>query len=136
MLNALYRAAGAFMILLAVAILTAFLAMQVSDTAAEADITPTVWRVLNVFLIAALVAIIVDALARKRAIANEEHVSREYVESNVALYYAAALLIILAWNWAGFEFVEPPNDNTIAWLFIDGTAPLLLAARGIRFLRR
>ena len=134
--NALYRAAGVFILLLAVVLLIVFPATQVFDARGEADITLPLWRAIGVLLIVALVIVIVDALARKRAIANEEHVTREYLESNVALYYGAALLIVLVWNWAAFEFVDPPNDTTVGWLFVDGTGPLLLAARGIRFLRR
>ena len=125
------------MLLVAVAVAAHFLATQLYDPTLE-DTALTVWRVLDPLMVIGVVAALIAAFARKRALdagTDEQSVSREYLSANVAFYYSAVLLIVLLYNWFGMEFADPPNDVALVWIWIDTTLPVLLAASGVRLLR-
>ena len=88
-------------------------------------------------MVAGVAMALIAACCRKRKLdsTDEQPVSREYLSANVTFYYAAALLIVLLYNWFGVEFAEPSNDVALVWILIDTTLPILLAVSGIRLLR-
>ena len=136
-MTALKRLAAGYMLLLAVAVAAHFVATQLYDPTLEGA-GLTVWRILDPLMVAGVVMALIAASARKRHLdANtaDRSVSREYIETNVTLYYSAGLLLVLLWNWLGIEWVDPPNDNGLVWILIDATLPLLLASTAIRLLR-
>ena len=131
---ALRRVAAIYMLLVAAAVAVHFLATQLYPPA-WGDEASTAWRILDPLMVLGVVAVLVDAVARKCRLAAGSAVDREYLETNFTFYFSAMLLLLLLWNWFGFEWVEPRNDQALVWMLIDATLPLLLAARGIRLLR-
>ena len=131
------RLVAVYMLLVALAVAAHFLVGQFYDPMLEGAAL-TVWRVLDPLMVIGVVAALIYACARKRALnadAGEQPVSREYLSANVAFYYSAALFIALLYNWFGVEFSDPPNDVALVWIWINTTFPILLAASGVRLLR-
>ena len=131
------RLVAVYMLLVALAVAAHFLVVQFYDPMLEGTAL-TVWRVLDPLMVIGVVAALIYACARKRALnadAGEQPVSREYLSANVAFYYSAALFIALLYNWFGVEFSDPPNDVALVWIWINTTFPILLAASGVRLLR-
>ena len=99
-----------------------------------------VWDILNYFMAAAAITLMVVHYQRKRefdARGSNGSITREYLEVNLAAYGAILLAIFFLWNWfdnlfvgGGFAFVtdEPQSDTRlIFWGLLD---PLLVIAYG------
>ena len=135
-MSVITRAAGLYMLLIAVAVAANFLGSQFYDPTLEGT-AATAWRILDPLMVLGLAAVLINSYARKRRQNSDidKSVTREYLEANFVFYYSAALLLALLWNWFGFQWVEPSNDVGLVWTLIDTTLPLLLASTGIRLLR-
>ena len=133
-MNVLKILAGCYMLLVAAAVAVHFLGTQLYGQASESAVV-TVWRILDPLMVVGVVAVLIDAFGRKRRLAPGQPVDRDFLETNFTFYFSAMLLLLLLWNWFGFEWVEPSNDQSLVWMFIDSTLPLLLAAVGVRLLR-
>ena len=106
------RLVAIYMLLVAVAVAAHFLATQLYDPTLEGTAL-TVWRILDPLMVIGVVAALIAAFARKRALdadGVEQPVSREYLSANVTFYYSAVLLLVLLYNWFGVEFADPRND--------------------------
>ena len=133
-MSALRRLAAVYMLLVAAAVAVHFLAAQFyGPTLADTEVT--LWRILDPLMVLGVVAVLVDAVARKRRLAADSVVDREYLETNFIFYFSAMLLLLLLWNWFGFEWVKPRNDQALVWMLVDATLPLLLASSAVRMLR-
>ena len=134
----LRRLVAAYMVLVGVAVPVQFLLTQFYDpTLAGAG--ATVWMILDPLMVVAMVVVLLVAIARKRQLGSgsaDQTITRDYLETNVILYYSVALLIALLSNWFGFQFVDPANDNPLVWILIDVTVPLLTVSTAVRMWRR
>jgi hypothetical protein len=93
-----------------------------------------IWDILNWFMAAGVIALLVVHYLRKRALDEQGadgSVTREYLEANLALYGSILLALWFFWNWfdnlavgAGVQ----SNTNLIYWALID---PLLIIAYGV-----
>ena len=75
------------------------------------------------------------AKAKRGRRSADTSVTREYLEANFVLYFAAALFLALLWNWFGVQWADPPTSDTQLWVLIDVTLPLLLISTGFQLLR-
>ena len=128
------RLAAVYLMLLAVVVGGHFLATQFYDPTPDGT-ARNVWQVINPLMVIGIIIALKVALDRKLKGSDSQGITREYLEANFIFYFSAALLIAFTWNWFGVEWVEPPNDNGLLWLFIGSTHPLLVASTGIRLLR-
>ena len=99
----------------------------------------TAWQILDPLMVAGVVMVMLLAFGAKRrrdSDSSNSTIDREYLESNVTFYFSAFLLLALLWNWIASQWVDPPADIGLLWVFIDSTLPLLLASTAIRLLRR
>ena len=102
------------------------------------DTEATVWRILNPLMVAGVFIVMLLALyAKRRRDADSENngVDRQYLEANFTYYFSIFLLLLLLWNWISSDWVDPPSDIGILWIFINSTLPPLLGAVGTRLLR-
>lgn len=98
----------------------------------------TVWRILDPMMVAGVFIVMLLALGAKRrrdADSENNSIDRKYFEANFTYYFSVVLLLVLLWNWISSEFVEPAQDMSLLWIFIDTTVPPLLGAVGTRLLR-
>ena len=134
---ALKSVAGLFLFGMAVVVAGHFLANQIYDPLLEGTAS-SIWRVLNPLMVAALLLVLLVAFARKRrcdARQEDRALDREYLEANGTFYYAAALFLMLLWNWFGVEWAEPVNSIGLLWIVIDATFPLLAGSTALWLLR-
>lgn len=133
----LKRLAALYLILLGIAVASHFLATQLYDPTLEGSALD-VWRILDPLMIIGVAISLLSALFRKLEDGNGSYtmgVTRDYLEANFAFYASGVLLILLTWNWLGFQFVDPPNDLPWLWLIIDAVVPLVVLSTGIRLMR-
>ena len=131
---AILRVTAIYLILVGAAVAVHFIVNQLYDPTIEGD-SVNVWRVLDVLMLIGLAAVIACAWRCKRRADAGDGVDREYIEANVGFYFTIALTLAFLYNWFGFEFTDPRNDNPLVWIFIDATLPVLFVSTGIRLLR-
>ena len=132
----LMRLVAVYVLVVGVAVPIHFLLTQFYDPTL-ADAGATVWR--DPLMVIAMVVVLLVAIARKRQLDSgsaDQAITRDYLETNVTLYYSVALLIGLLSNWFGFQFVDPTNDQPLLWVLIDVTVPLLTVSTAIRMWRK
>ena len=135
-MTALKPGAGAVLLLIGAAVAVHLIATQLYDPTVEGT-ARTVWAVLDPLMVVGLLITLLATWGWKRRVDADadRSVSREWLETNVILYLAAALLLAVLWNWIGTMFSEPSVSEGLLWVAIDSTLPLLLASVGLRLLR-
>ena len=128
------RIKGLYLLLVGAAVAVQFVAVAAYNADAGLDDAAyNVWQVLDVLMVIGIVFVLVISLKRKIAVGSGDGVTREYLESNVNFYLAAAIGIGLASNWIRVEFTEGWND--FLWILIAMILPPLFISNGIRLLR-
>lgn len=124
---------GNFLKVLAVVVWVQFLAILFYDPAQE-GVGFQIWSVLDPLMVIAMLITIWFAFRRKVEIdsLSESSLSRDYIETNIALYGGIALLAALLWNWIGSRWSYPLVSFQWLWILIDLTLPLLLFSVGRR----
>ena len=127
---------GNFLKVLAVVVWVQFLAILFYDPAQE-GVGFQIWSVLDPLMVLAMLITIWFAFRWKVEIdsLSESSLTREYIETNVALYGGVALLAALLWNWIGSRWSYPLVSFQWLWILIDLTLPLLLFSVGRRLTR-
>ena len=100
------------------------------------------WMILDPFMVLALVAGTILAYQRKRAVDREGDdapVSRAYVAANTLFYGFLGVGILLFWSYLNLLNLgyapTGPDAESVIWMLIDATLPLLLGAMGVTQLR-
>ncbi len=124
---------GSFLKVLAVVVWVQFLAILFYDPAQE-GVGFQIWSVLDPLMVLAILITIWSAFRRKVEVdrLSVSSLSREYIETNIALYGGVALLAALLWNWIGSRWSYPLVSFQWLWILIDLTLPLLLFSVGRR----
>ena len=124
---------GTFLKILAVVVWVQFLAILFYDPAQE-GVGFQVWSVLDPLMVIAILIAIWVAFRSKTEIDSLEDnsLSKDYFEANIALYGGVALLAALLWNWIGSRWAYPLVSFQWLWILIDLTLPLLLFSTGRR----
>lgn len=124
---------GTFLKVLAVVVWVQFLAILFYDPAQE-GVGFQIWSILDPLMVIAILVTIWVAFRRKTEIdsSEDENLSKEYLEANIALYGGIALLAALLWNWIGSRWAYPLVSFQWLWILIDLTLPLLLFSAGRR----
>ncbi len=127
---------GNFLKVLAVVVWVQFLAILFYDPAQE-GVGFQIWSVLDPLMVIAILVTIWVAFRRKTEIdsSEENSLSKDYFEANIALYGGIALLAALLWNWIGSRWSYPLVSFQWLWILIDLTLPLLLFSTGRRLTR-
>ncbi|MDE0463310.1 MAG: hypothetical protein OXH93_12920 [Caldilineaceae bacterium] len=127
---------GNFLKGVAVVVWVQFLAILFYDPAQE-GVGFQIWSVLDPLMVLAILVTIWSAFRRKVEIdsLSESSLSREYIETNIALYGGIALLAALLWNWIGSRWSYPLVSFQWLWILIDLTLPLLLISAGRRLIK-
>ena len=127
---------GNFLKGVAVVVWVQFLAILFYDPAQE-GVGFQIWSVLDPLMVLAILVTIWSAFRRKVEIdsLSESSLSREYIETNIALYGGIALLAALLWNWIGSRWSYPLVSFQWLWILIDLALPLLLFSAGRRLIK-
>ena len=131
---------GLIAVAFAVAIHTVVEPLYHTSTAAQ-PYSPF-WMVLDPFMVVALLAGTIFAYQRKRAVdraGDDAPVSRAYVAANTLFYGFLAVGILLLWSY--LNLLNPgyaptgPDAESVIWMLIDASLPLLLGAQGFHLIR-
>ena len=127
------RVVGAYLALVAVVVLAQFVAwpLYVDDHADAADDT---WLILNWFMAAGLVLMLVLTCKGKQSCdADPAGDDRQWIRANVMFYATVLLAIAFVPNWFAATWGE--NDNGTVWHVIDTALPVLFGVQARRLLR-
>lgn len=127
---------GIYLRALAVVLYVQYISAQFYDPAL-AGLAQTIYRILDPLLVLGLIIVVFYAYQRKRTVdsAQDDGVTREYLEANGSFYFGVVLLVGLLWNWIGFQWSNPSTVEGLLWTFIDITLPLLLFSASVQLLR-
>ena len=126
---------GGYLVLSGTAMAVYFIISAVMDTETDSS----VWSVIDVFVLLAVVLLMLSSLERKSAVSGSDSVTREYLEANMSFYLTAAVGGGFVYNYLAWKF--SPSSNPLdassyeLWLMADMILPLLLIPNGIRLLR-
>jgi len=77
---------------------------------------------------------------RKKGVAGDDAITREYLAANIQFYGLLFVGIMFFWNY--FNYYYGPkftaigaDTQSLVWILIDASLPLLLGAMGISLLR-
>ena len=129
--SGLMRLAAAYMALVALAVAVHFLATPLYDPTVEGTAN-TIWNILDICMIAAVALAVIAGFARVRMVHSRTD-AKEFIAANVHFYAAAALLLILLWNW--FDFKWGNGGDAQIWVVIDVGVPLLLGSTAVYMFR-
>ena len=140
---ALQKLAGAYLVLLAIAVAVFFIIN--SFLVGSIDVL-TIWYVLDVLMLIGLAIALVYNYSRKSAEGSRdpgEPVTRRYLEVNAAFFLTAGVTILFLHNWFSLLALgaeqslgggdAPVNHQTwVIWAAVDTLLPLTLGITGCR----
>ena len=134
---ALHRLMSAYLLIVAVAVAVHFMVFPLYAYDSDGETIGSalnVWHVLDVFMAAGLVLMMVTTWREKRRYEGDSSGDlRPWLRSNVMFY--ATVLVALAFvpNW--FEFAWGWNSKPIVWHVIDTVLPVMFAVEAHRLWR-
>ena len=129
------RVIAAYLALVALAVLGQFVAFPLyADEGDGLDAALDVWHILNWFMAAGLVLMLIVTLRGKQAADADPAIgTRQWVRANVMFYVSVLLAIAFVPNWFASNWGE--NDNGTVWHVIDTVLPVLFLVQARRLLR-
>lgn len=131
------RLISLYLALVAVAVAVQFVVYPLYAYDSEGEVMASaldVWHVLDWFMAAGLVLLVVTTCREKRRHDGEESSDvRPWLRSNFMFYGAVLLALAFVPNW--FEAAWGSNDNWTIWHLVDTVLPVMFAAEGHRLWR-
>ncbi len=127
------RAIAVYLALVAVAVVGQFVAFPLyAYEAGNADAANDTWLILDWFMAAGLVLMLVLTCKAKQACdADADH--RQWIRANVMFYLTVLVTIAFVPNWFAAAWGE--GDNGTIWHIIDTVLPVLFLVQSRRLLR-
>ena len=133
----LKKLAGAYLIVVAVAVAVFFIINTVLAGSFDFDVLP-VWYVLDVLMLIGLIVALYYNFAAKREATrpgDDEAVTRRYLEVNVLFYATVVVTILFLHNWLalltlGSDSLEGNHQAWVIWAVVDTLLPITLGITG------
>ena len=127
------RVVGAYLALVAVAVLAQFVAWPLYEDD-HADAAVDTWLILNWFIAAGLALMLVITTRAKRSCdAEGGDDTRQWVRANAMFYCTVLLAVAFVPNWFAAAWGESANGTI--WHIIDTVVPVLFLVQARRLLR-
>lgn len=134
---ALHKLMSAYLLIVAVAVAVHFVVfpLYAYDSGGETiDAALNVWHVLDVFMAAGLVLMVLTTWREKRRYEGDSPADlRPWLRSNVMFYGTVLLALAFVPNW--FEYAWGWNSDAIVWHAIDTVLPVMFAVEAHRLWR-
>lgn len=98
------------------------------------------WNILNLLMVLSIVLGLIFGYIRKKNVDGSDAITREYLAANIQFYGLLFVGIMFFWNY--FNYYYGPkftaigaDTQSLVWILIDASLPLLLGATGISLLR-
>ena len=132
---AVKKLVGAYLIIVAVVVAMFFI---INTFLLDSLDVPSVWSVLNVFMLIGLALSLIHNYFRKRAMDAAEDggaLNRAYFEANAAFYVTAGVTILFLHNWfsllaQGSNYLDGNHQAWIIWATVDTLLPIMLGITG------
>lgn len=139
-MDAIKKLAGAYLVGVSIAVAVFFI---INIFLVDAISVLAVWHVLDVLMLIGLALGMGFNYAWKRQVdrpADDEAVSRRYLEANVVFYTTTVVTLLFLHNWFAFLATGSVSqgDNHVAWVIwgvIDTALPIVLGVTGCRLWR-
>ncbi len=138
-MSGLKRAAGAYLVIIAVVVAIYFAVNPFLVNSIGADSVEDIWLVFDVLMLIGLVVGLIYNYSRKLAVDKDagQGLSRAYFEANTAFFVTAGVTILFLHNWfsllSGVPLGAPHDGNHQAWLIwaaVDTILPIVLGITG------
>ena len=129
----LNRVGGVFLIAIGVLVAVHTVVEPLYHTSETGQPYSQVWEVLNPLMALAILLGLRVSYVRKKAEVGDA-VTRSFLLANTLFYGLLFVGIMFLWNW--FTILSPgylaagSDTNSLVWIFIDASLPLLLCATG------
>ena len=132
-MSILIRAAGVYLVLVAVVVAVNFVITPLYHPGGDAPFT--VWEIINWFMAVAMVIALAASYTEKRRVDGDGSTDlKRYLGANTVFFAMVALFLLYFWQW--FSSLSPNTDaDGQLWLYIDTAMPILIGVTGCRMLR-
>ena len=139
-MDGLRKPAGAYLVLVSVAVAVFFI---INPLLADAIEVQDVWYVLNILMAVALaLGLVYTCAAKKRVDAQEgdRGVTRSYLEANVTFFAVAAATVLFLHSWLsllanGADSLDGNHQAWVIWAAVHTALPIVLGVAGCRLWR-
>ena len=139
-MDALRKPAGAYLVLVAIAVAVFFI---VNPLLSDSIDVPGVWSVIDILMLIALaLGLLFAYLGKQRFDAQQsgDGVSRAYLEANVTFFAVAAITVLFLHSWSsllagGADSLDGNHQAWVIWAVVDTALPIVLGVLGCRLWR-
>ena len=136
-MTGLKRAAGAYMVLVALAVAVFFI---INAFLLDSIDVPGIWYVLDVLMLVGLASALIFNYANKREESESDldgSVTRRYLDATALFYLTAAVTILFLHNWLsllalGGDSLDGNHQAWVIWAIVDTLVPITLGVTGCR----
>ena len=136
-MTGLKRAAGAYMVLVALAVAVFFI---INAFLLDSIDVPGIWYVLDVLMLVGLASALIFNYANKREESESDldgSVTRRYLDATALFYLTAAVTILFLHNWLsllalGGDSLDGNHQAWVIWAVVDTLVPITLGVTGCR----
>ncbi len=134
---ALKRVAGAYMVLVALAVAVYFIT---NNFLVDSIDVPGIWYVFDALMAVGLALALVFNYAHKREESESDldgSVTRRYLDATALFYLTAAVTILFLHNWLsllalGGDSLDGNHQAWVIWAIVDTLVPITLGVTGCR----
>ena len=136
-MTGLKRAAGAYMVLVALAVAVFFI---INAFLLDSIDVPGIWYVLDVLMLVGLASALIFNYANKREESESDldgSVTRRYLDATALFYLTTAVTILFLHNWLsllalGGDSLDGNHQAWVIWAVVDTLVPITLGVTGCR----
>ena len=136
-MTGLKRAAGAYMVLVALAVAVFFI---INAFLLDSIDVPGIWYVLDVLMLVGLASALIFNYANKREESESDldgSVTRRHLDAMALFYLTAAVTILFLHNWLsllalGGDSLDGNHQAWVIWAIVDTLVPITLGVTGCR----
>ena len=131
---------GAILLIVGVAVAIHTVVEPLYYVSTDEQLYSSFWGILNPLMVLSIILGLIFGYIRKKGVAGDDAITREYLAANIQFYGLLFVGIMFFWNY--FNYYYGPkftaigaDTQSLVWILIDASLPLLLGAMGISLLR-
>ncbi|MDE2799189.1 MAG: hypothetical protein OXI94_11050 [Gemmatimonadota bacterium] len=131
---------GAILLIVGVAVAIHTVVEPLYHVSTDEQLYSSFWSILNPLMVLSIILGLIFGYIRKKGVAGDDAITREYLAANIQFYGLLFVGIMFFWNY--FNYYYGPkftaigaDTQSLVWILIDASLPLLLGAMGISLLR-
>ena len=130
---------GAILTIVGVAVAIHTVIEPLYHVSTDEQLYSSFWGILNPLMVLSIILGLIFGYIRKKGIDSGDTITREYLAVNTQFYGLLFIGILFFWNYFNLHsdaFTAIGADTqSLVWILIDASLPLLLGAMGISLLR-